>query len=113
MRVIRHPLFVLAYTAGTVYWWASHPPSGGWTQAFTADAYPWPAWTSLASLMALWIESSVGIAQYYAARRDAVQAAREAELMRAVAVQSDAIAGMLQAVKAWTDRQEGKERDAR
>lgn len=90
VRVIRHPGFVLAYTAGTAYWWLSHPPAGGWAQAFSADAYPWPAWTSCASLLALWIESAVGISQFYSGRRDAVAAARTAELMRATAAQSEA-----------------------
>lgn len=93
---------MLAYTAGTAAWWLSHPPTGGWAQAFADDAYPWPAWTSCASLLALWIESAVGVSQYYAARRDAVRAAhdaeqtlRTAELMHAVAVQSDAITEMM------------------
>lgn len=95
VRVIRSPWFVVGYTAGTFYWWASHPPPGGWVHAFSADAYPWPAWTSAASLLALWIESAVGLSTYYAARRDAVQAARTAELMRAVAAQSDAIVSLV------------------
>jgi hypothetical protein len=82
---------VLGYTAATAYWWLSHPPANGWSHAFTDDAYPWPFWTAGASLLALWIESSVGIAQYYAAQRDAVQAARTAELMNAVAAQTEAI----------------------
>lgn len=119
VEVIRHPFFVLFYTGGTVFWWTRHPPPGGWMHAFTDDAYPWGMWTSLASLLALWIESAVGISQRFQAKRDAVAAARMAALLDAVAAQSQAIVALLQAsgaadarVAAAVARIEALERDA-
>ncbi len=106
VALIRHPLFVVAYTAGTAYWWLSHPPTNGWLQAFHDDTYPWAMWTSLASLLALWIESSVGISQYYQAKRDALAAAKQSEMIRAMHAQSLAIAAALEHVLAAEGAQE-------
>ena len=108
VRVIRHPLFVVAYCSATAFWWLSHPPANGWANAFNDDAFPWPMWTSLASLLALLIESAVGIGQYYAGKRDAVQAARTAELMRATAAQSEAIVALLREVREALRHGEGE-----
>jgi hypothetical protein len=88
-RVIRHPVFPVLYTIGTAYWWWAHPPQNGWASAFRDDAYPWPMWTSLASLMALWIESAIGLWTWR-------QTAKDAEAARALAAQNAAVLALLE-----------------
>lgn len=103
VRLIRSPWFIGWYTLGTLAWWLSHPPANGWANAFRDDAYPWPLWTSAASLLALWIESAVGVGQYLQQKRDAIAAERQAAMMRAIATQTNAIAEALGTLRRIAD----------
>lgn len=104
VRVIRNPYFIAFYSLGTFAWWYAHPPQGGWAQAFNADAYPWPAWTSAASLLALWIESAVGVGQYLQQRRDLQAAARQEAMLRALTIDTEATEATLAAVQTLLKR---------